>query len=146
MVTENVSVQQAILSGEFDTGALARLRKEKRQLAERLNTLLEGALGRVLTDDERRSWEVLYTEWKTITDELTARMNYLEVRQESDRRQAERRQAERRKEYHALDFGDRRSGRDRRVDERRSGVDRRNPFTDPDSGPGPTHTPLPDGG
>ncbi len=73
-------------------------------------------------------------------------MNYLEARQESDRRQAERRQQERRKEYHAIDFGDRRSAADRRERDRRSGLDRRNPYTDPDSGPGPVHTPVPDGG
>lgn len=146
VVTDDASVQEAISTGSFDTGALARLRKEKKQLAQQLNTLLEGALGRVLTEDERRSWEVLYTDWKEITDELTARMNYLEARQETDRREAERRQQERRKQYQALDFPDRRTRDDRRERERRSGQDRRNPYADPDSGPGPTHTPVPNGG
>jgi hypothetical protein len=146
IVTDTVSVQNAISMDQVDISALTRLRKEKHQLAHQLNTLLEGALGRVLTAEERHSWEVLYTHWKTITDELTARMNLLERRQETDRRQAERRQQERRKQYQALDLRDRRAATDRRMHDRRSGQDRRDPFADPDSGPGSTHTPIPDGG
>jgi hypothetical protein len=136
-VVQDVAVQPAVLEGAFDVGTVTRLRDEKQRLSRQLNTMLVRAEGRAFTQDEERTWHEVYGEWRSVSDELTARVDYLSAREDRDRRQGERRQVQRRKQYYALDIGERRAGEDRREQDRRSGPDRRHPFPKTPSGETP---------
>lgn len=130
----HVSVQPAVLDEPFDLSAITGLREEKQRLSRRLQDLLARAEGRPFTDEEQRTWHQLYGAWKSVSDELTARMDYAAVRASQDRRRTQRRQRQRRRHTALPDSGERRAGAERRLEERRSGTDRRTPFpkTPPD--------------
>jgi hypothetical protein len=136
-LSHDVSLQPAVLEEAFDVTALTRLREEKHQLSQQLNAMLTRAEGRAFTADEERAWHELYDRWKTVADELTARMDYLSSREERDRRQRERREAQRRKHYFAIDVDERRDGADRRQRERRGDRHRRTSFPETPAGDSP---------
>lgn len=127
---QRASAQKAILDEDFDVSAVARLRQEKTRLSKQLNVMLDIAADRELNEDENQEWSSLRADYKKISDELTARLQHLSERQDRDRRKRDRRSAERRKEQSAISLDDRRSGIERRIGERRSGRDRREPFED----------------
>lgn len=132
----HVSVQPAVLPEPFDGSAIAGLRDEKHRLSGRLKTLLARAEGRPFTEEEERTWHQLYDAWKSVADELTARMDYVAVRESQDRRRNHRRGVQRRGRNVLPDSGERRGGADRRRADRRSGDDRRTPFPEnPPSAP-----------
>lgn len=132
LVSQRVSAQKAVLTEDFDVGAVQRLREERSQLSKALNELLAIAAERDLTPDERGRWNELRGKYTKVATELSARLQHLSARQDRDRRQSEQRQSDRRQEQAAITFDDRRSGIERRIGERRSGEDRRDPFADKD--------------
>jgi len=133
----HVSVQPAVLEEPIDVSAIAGLREEQQRLSRRLKELLTEAEGRRFTDEEQRTWQQLYGTWKSVSDELTARMDYVAVRESQDRRQKQRRRRQRRRHDDLRDSGERRTAADRRLGDRRSGTDRRTPFPKtPPSPPG----------
>jgi hypothetical protein len=130
LVSQHAALHSAVLDEQFDIGAITRLRREKQELSREMNTLLQETVGRRFTAAETERWDLLHEHWLRISTELTARMEYLQGRQEEDRRQRERRRTQRRKQYRAVDVDDRRSDSDRRRREQRSGLDRRSPYRD----------------
>ena len=124
----HVSVQPAVLEEPIDVSAIALLREEQQRLSRRLKELLTEAEGRRFTDEEQRTWHKLYAAWKSVADELAARMDYVAVRESQDRRRKQRRRRQRRRHNDLPDSGERRTGTDRRAGDRRSGTDRRTPF------------------
>jgi len=127
---QRASAQKAILEEDFDVTAVTRLRKEKSRLSKQLNSMLDIAADRELSDEENRTWNDLRDEFSKVSDELTARIQHLSERKDRDRRRDDRRSADRRKEQSAISFDERRAGIERRIGERRSGRDRREPFDD----------------
>jgi molybdenum cofactor biosynthesis enzyme MoaA len=132
----HVSVQPAVLDGPIDLSAITLLRDEKQRLSRRLQDLLARAEGRPFTEEEEGTWQRLYGAWKSVSDELTARMDYVTVRESQDRRRGERRERQRRGRHAGFEAGERRAGADRRGEDRRSGVDRRTPFPETPAGGG----------
>ena len=130
LVPQQAALHPAVLDEQFDIGAITRLREEKLALSREMNALLGDTAGRQLTPEETTRWSDVHAKWLRVSTELTARMQYLQARQEEDRRQRERRRTQRRKHHPALDIDERRSGGDRRTGERRSGSDRRTPHRD----------------
>jgi hypothetical protein len=114
--------------GSLDVTALDRLRGERARLSHELTSLREISVERPLTSAERRSWEHLLSAWKDITAELTAKLDAVAPREESNQREGERRERERRTDDDSTDGHERRSGIQRRMRQRRKGRDRRNPF------------------
>jgi len=130
LVSQRVSAQKAVLTEDFDVSAVQRLREARSQLSRALNDLLAIAAERDLTPEERSRWDELRSQHTKVASELSARLQHLSARQERDRRQSDRRQSDRRKEQSAITFDERRSDMERRIGERRSGRDRRDPYAD----------------
>lgn len=126
--TRRVSQNPAVVSGDVDVTLVAELQEEKRKLDLRLRELLDLADIRQLSVSERDEWTKTHRLWQRITAALTRQMQYLEAREEYERRGGERRTEDRRKQQLAIDIPDRRSGVDRRLRDRRSGADRRTPY------------------
>ncbi len=143
LTAQHAALHSAVLDEQFDIGTISRLRQEKLELSREMNAMLRETVGRQLSPTETERWNALHAQWLRVSTELTARMQYLQTRQEEDRRQRERRTTQRRKHYPALEVDDRRSGGDRRTQERRSGSDRRTPYRDV---PPPHHIPPEEGG
>lgn len=121
--------RQAILRGDVDINALTRLREQKQRLSDDLHEIVEiTKSGRELSAHERRVCKELYAEWKRVSQEVTARVDYFCQRLEQDRREAPVRTTERRKQHMGIDVEKRRDGSDRRQAERRTSPDRRDPF------------------
>ncbi len=121
--------RQAILQGDVDINALTRLRERKQRLSDDLYEIVEiTKSGRELSEHERRICKELYTEWKHVSQEVSARVDYFCQRIEQDRREGPIRTTEHRKQHMGLDIDERRDGSDRRAAERRNATDRRDPF------------------
>lgn len=122
----HAGAQAGLLGGEFDVAALTQLRHEKARLTTELQTLLDKAVGRPMTADERRVWTTLHARWTEVSTDLTRRMQYYNARRAYDRRTTDRRLHGSRKTFPAVDIPDA-AATERRSGDRR-GSDRRNPF------------------
>ena len=117
---------------DFDVASFTALRMTKEQLAEELERIIQEAGERKLTNEEKHGWSRLYEQWKEVADQITRQMHRFSERLDVDRREGPTRQQDRRREDIDIDFGSRRAGLDRRRAERRSRLDRRDPYGPPD--------------
>lgn len=118
----------AVLADEAQLAALKELHDRKRQLSIEMHAILEFTEQSGASEADRTRYAELREDWAKVDSEITSRMAFLMKRQPVERRQRPSRSEERRIQLTEIRRQDRRTGGERRIDERRDGADRRDPF------------------
>ena len=120
----------AVLGNAVDLDSLTELNMKKKRLTTQLEVLLEDTGERGASEEEQQQYRELRQEWQRLSDSMTDKMNALSTRTQADRRTSESRLTQRRLMDASVERDDRRTGSERRDDERRTYSDRRTPFPD----------------
>ena len=118
----------AVLADEAQLAALKELHDRKRHLGIEMHAILELTEQSGASEEDRTRYADLREDWAKVDSEITSRMASLGKRQPAERRKSPLRSKERRIQLTEIRRQDRRSGGERRIDERREGTDRRDPF------------------
>lgn len=118
----------AVLADEAQLAALKELHDKKRQIGIEMRAILEFTEQSGASEADRKRYADLREDWAKVDSEITSRMAFLMERQPVERRQSASRSGERRSQPTEIRRQDRRSGDERRLDDRREGTDRRDPF------------------
>ncbi len=118
----------ALTADETELAALKELHDQKRRVGIEMRAILDMTKEVGASAADHRRYGELREEWMRLDAEITQQMTSLMERQQGDRRKRPSRSAERRVQQTELRRQERRTGDERRIDDRRSGLDRRDPF------------------